>query len=49
MHVRQVKNALDEADSVDREYEVELTDDSGEMCAVVEKTGHVSTDEGKRA
>ncbi|MFC6862061.1 hypothetical protein ACFQGE_01140 [Halomicroarcula sp. GCM10025817] len=46
--VAAVQSALASTDSVDREYTVDLVGEDSEVCATVEKTVHVSTDEDKR-
>jgi hypothetical protein len=47
--VTAIERALEDAESIDREYTVDLVDASGVVHATVEKTLHVSTDDGKRA
>ncbi|WP_254273490.1 DUF4442 domain-containing protein [Haloarcula marina] len=47
--VAAVESALEDSDSVDREYAVDLVDESGTTYATVEKTVHVSTNDEKRA
>jgi acyl-coenzyme A thioesterase PaaI-like protein len=47
--VEAIRRALTDTDAIDREYGIDLVDDEGVVHATVEKTVHVSTDEGKRA
>jgi hypothetical protein len=44
-----IRAALEDRDSVDRVYTVDLVDDEGVVHATVRKTLHISTDQGKRA
>ncbi|SEO83095.1 Acyl-coenzyme A thioesterase PaaI, contains HGG motif [Halorientalis persicus] len=47
--VAEIQQALEDEESIDREYTVDLVDEDGVVHATVEKTLHVSTDEEKRA
>jgi hypothetical protein len=44
-----IRESLETEESLDREYTIDLIDDEGAVYATVEKTVHVSTDQGKRA
>jgi acyl-coenzyme A thioesterase PaaI-like protein len=47
--VAAIRQALEDEESIDREYTVDLVDEDGVVHATVEKTLHVSTDDEKRA
>ncbi|WP_424016458.1 DUF4442 domain-containing protein [Halorientalis pallida] len=47
--IAEIERALEDEESIDREYTVDLVDEEGVVHATVEKTLHVSTDDEKRA
>jgi len=39
--IDQIRNELTQSDSIDRVYNIDLTDEQGTVCATVEKTIHI--------